>query len=221
MSYHGKPESDRLVAKSVAESCEKSVGYARKVMDYEGNRLPDLTDSVLAQFLKDGYTQAQIARRFGMSQATISRRVAGAYASGEIEFDHVVVSDPAIGTLADPEEAAKATKQMWDSKDGYEQNFARLIAVYHGAVRPADRIRAITEIRKHVEIGHKVAATLYNAYRVNRFIESVTGIFREHDPDSQRRIMQDLVAASGDPASLARVLAGPDQPAEASAVNNE
>ncbi len=153
--------------------------------------------------------RVEIAKRYNINQSTISRRVAKLYSDSKIEYGQVMASDPAIAALADPVKISEAAKQVWDVKSGHEENFAKLLIVFHTATRPGDRIRAVTEMRRHIDIGMHIADLTFNTERADRFISTVIATIRKHDPGIADVIARELSTQSADSASMARALVAP------------
>jgi AraC-like DNA-binding protein len=205
-------ETEEETREAYTDELEKKIAEARIFMDECPQQIaPYLTKEILVALVKDGYTQTQIAKQFRVSQSTISRAVAAAYSRSQLEYNQMLASDPAMTTLANPDRAAEAAKHLWDAKESYEQNYARLLAVFETAHKTADRVRALTELRRYVDSAHKAAQGLYNAQRVARFITAVVAVIRDYDPNVQSKI----VAALASPKGGIFPLATSDDPLEA------
>ncbi|HEY3328789.1 MAG TPA: helix-turn-helix domain-containing protein [Capsulimonadaceae bacterium] len=190
-----------LTVEEMAEIREHMLGSTKSIW------YPELPDEALIQLIKEGFTQTAIAQRWDCSVSTVSRRVAKIYSEAEIDLEAFISTNLAANQLANPEAAAEAAKKIWDAKGSYEENYSRLIAAYHGALRTSDRIRAAAEIRKHLDSTQKAAQTIYNSERVTAFLNEVIDVFRRCDPNLQSTLMAALAARGGDCAILSKSLA--------------
>lgn len=191
---------------ALLDDCEHNKGAMRYIMSTTRGMCPELSDNLLMQLIKDGYTQSEIADRWHKSQSAISRRVARIYAESKVAYEDMVGSDPLLSTLANPDAAADVSKKLWDIKETYEQNYARMIAIYYGAHKMADRVRAAAEIRKHVEGSRKVVDSIYNVDRMRQFVDDVVTVLGEVDPALKGKVLKALHERRGDMAGLANYL---------------
>ncbi len=182
----------QLGREAAEKEAAEDANYADEVMDSTYLRAPDLTDLLLSRLIKGGYTQREIATRFGVAQSTVSRRAACAYSVNLIAYEQMLASDRAASALADPAKAREAAKSLWNAKEEIERNYARLLEIFGGSLRSADRIRAIAQMVRIVESSQRAQIALYQAERVGRFIETSLAVIGEIDQSVRARIIAAL-----------------------------
>ncbi|HEY3333490.1 MAG TPA: hypothetical protein VGK19_25890 [Capsulimonadaceae bacterium] len=197
--------------KALLDECENNIRMARSIMSTTRGMCPELSDDLLAALVKDGYTQTEIAQRWHKSQSAISRRVARIYGDSKLPYEKMVSSDPMMNSLTNPFLTAEAGSKLWDIKTSYEQNYVRLLGAYNGSLSGHDRIRALAEIRKHVDASHHVMKDIYSMERVRKFVDDVIDIVGQCDKRAQTEIRNALKSRRGELAQLAAFLERADK----------
>lgn len=140
-------------------------------------RTSKLTDEAIRTCLAQKMTQDEIALSYGLTPGAISQRVAKLEKRAHAKT---------------PENAIKAVASCWDIKAAAEENYARAIATLDDCESGGDRVRAISEVRRHLEFAMQVIEALHNTQETQAFMDEVLRIVEECEPGSRDRILSRL-----------------------------
>lgn len=167
-------------------------------------RAAKISDEELRAELAAGATQKQIAAKYAMDVANVSRRVAKIKSGAAEDPGRLTVLTSRTGRTARnvvPVARGKSAKtglpadgdeiSMWDTKAAADENFARVRELL-GQKYFADtktRVRIHAEIRAHLELGVRVMETLYAIQEQAAFQALVLEILDEFDESARERIL--------------------------------
>lgn len=149
--------------------------------------MPDNTPKIdkvkLSQMLRAGKTQAECARFFGCSQASVSsavQRLSAGVVKATLERGHRVL-DKSLDAIQElhriHRNASEILEETRESKD-------------HQTA-----LRALSEIRQQLDLQLRILATLYDIKKVAEFQHGVLEVIAEAAPDVKREIVKRLQEA--------------------------
>jgi predicted transcriptional regulator len=145
-------------------------------------RTSKLSDDVLRDYVTNGFTQKQIAALCGVTEAAISKRV-------KILDKRAAAKTPA--------RVLEAHASLWNVREATEENYQRCLALLAAMetdeeAKPGDKVRALGEVRQHLQFAMSVLETLYAVTETQAFMEEVLNVLGECDPVARQKVLSRL-----------------------------
>ena len=141
-----------------------------------------LSDDDLKDLLEKEIPQKQIAALYHISEAAVSKRVKSMTLKQE---------RAALATV--PEHVMKAVASVWDTKAALDENYQRVLALLDDSCETAgDKLRAVAEIRQHMQFAMQVLETLYTIQETQAFMDEVMAVLDECEPGVRQKILHRL-----------------------------
>ena len=136
-----------------------------------------LTDDDLRDYLSKGIPQTQIAALCRVSDAAISKRVK------KLEVK---------ASAKAPVHTVLALSSMWDTRTAADENYQRCLLLLDECENAGERVRALAEIRQHLQFGMQVIETLYTVQEIKDFMAEVLDVIGQIDKNARDTILRKL-----------------------------
>ena len=139
----------------------------------------NLTDADLRDYLSKGIPQKQIASLCRVTESAISQRV-------KTLERKATQSSLAISV------AQTTVSSMWDTRTAADENYQRCLLLLDECENAGERVRALAEIRQHLQFGMQVIETLYTVQEIKDFMAEVLDVIGQIDKNARDTILRKL-----------------------------
>ena len=172
-----------------------------------------IDDEKLRQYIRQGLSQAEIAKRFGVSRAAVSRRMSKEYdiaskrliyspASQEILSQKISLAKELCAVI---DRNKKLLAQIDDVLDGKE-DISSLDKLLSGKTSPVEALVKLQgELRKVLGLAYGIMRDLNSIKQHKEFQDTLIQILKEADPSVSKKFMDLLKARSNMGNALAAI----------------
>lgn len=156
-------------------------------------RQQSFSDEQVIELRAAGASPVAIAQKLGVALSSVTRRIKTLEERAGAEK----ASEPVVSMA--PEALALAEASLFNTQEAADANYRIAIAVRGGKLNGRslyltnrELIRAVAEVRAHVDLGVRVMETLYNVQQVRAFQDEVLGVLDEFEPGARAKVLERL-----------------------------